>query len=90
MVTGVALATGFVVIVKLALVPRLGIVTLAGTLAADELPLNVTITPPLGAGPLNVIVPWEVDPPVTLVGLMVSALNAGEVTVSAAVFVTPP
>ena len=89
-VTGVELATGFVVIVKVALVPRPGIVTLAGTLVADNVSLlSDIVTPPLGAAPLNVIVPWEVDPPVTLAGLMVSVLNTGGVTVSTAVFVTP-
>ena len=89
MVTGVELATGFVVIVNVALVPRPGIVTLAGTLAAIELSLSDTTTPPLGEGPLNITVPWEVNPPMTLVGLIVSKLNTGGAIVSAAVFVTP-
>ena len=90
MVTKVELATGFVVIVNVALVLPAGIVTSAGTLIADGVSLlNDIVTPPIGAAPLNVIVPWEVDPPMTLVGLIVSKLNTGGVTVSAAVFVTP-
>ena len=78
MVTGVELATGFVVIVNVALVPRLGIVTLAGTLAADELSLSDMTAPPLGAGPLNVTVPFEVDPPMTLAGFNVTEAGVGK------------
>ena len=91
MVTDLDLVTGVVVIVNVALVLPLGIVTLAGTLAADELSLSETTTPPLGAVPLNVTVPVEVVPPVTLVGFNESELNnsVDGVTVSVAVFVTP-
>ena len=53
-----------------------GTVTLAGTLADDELSLNDTTTPPLGAGPLNVTVPTEAVPPVTVLGFSESELNA--------------
>jgi hypothetical protein len=89
MVTGVELATGVVVIVNVALVLRAGTVTEAGTPAADELPLSDTTTPPLGAGPLNVTVPWEMIPPTTLAGFAESVFNAAGSTVSVAVFVTP-
>lgn len=90
MVTDVDLVTRLVVIVNVALVLPLAIVTLAGTRAADELSLNDTTTPPLGAGLPNLTVPREVAPPLTLVGLTESALNTGRTTVSVAVFVTPP
>jgi hypothetical protein len=43
--------------VNLALVLPAVTVTEAGTLADEELSLNDTITPPLGAGLLNVTVP---------------------------------
>ena len=89
MVTDLERVTALVVIVNVALVLRPGIVTLAGTLAADELSLNDTTAPPLGAGPLKVTVPWEVVPPTTLVGFSESVLNTGRFTVSTAVFVTP-
>ena len=82
--------TGVVVIVNVALVLPPGIVTEAGSLATDELSLNETTAPPLGAGPLSVTVPWDIFPPLTLVGFSVSALNADGVMVSVAVFVTPP
>jgi hypothetical protein len=91
MVTSVELTTGVVVIVNVALVLPLATVTLAGTLAAVALSLlSCTTTPPVGAGPLNVTVPWEVDPPVTPVGIAASELNTGGLTASEAVLVTPP
>ena len=74
--TEVELATGEVVIVNVALVLPPGTVTLTGTLVADELSLSDTTAPPPGAGPLKVTVPWEVAPPVTLVGFSESELNA--------------
>jgi hypothetical protein len=91
MVTSMELATGVVVIVNVAVVLPLATVTLAGTLATDALSLlSCTTTPPVGAGPLNVTVPWEDVPPVTLVGLTASVLNPGGLIVSVAVIVTPP
>ncbi len=80
-------------IVNVALVLPPGTVTVAGSLATDELSLSETTAPPLGAGPLNLTVPWDVFPPLTLVGFRERALNTGNtggVTVSVAVFVTPP
>ncbi len=93
MVTDLVRFTRVVVIVNVALVLPPGTVTEAGSLATDELSLSETTAPPLGAAALNVTVPWDVLPPLTLVGLSESALNTGNtggVTVSVAVFVTPP
>jgi hypothetical protein len=89
-VTAVDPTTGYVVIVNAALVLPAGTVTVAGTLAADEFSLSDTTTPPLGAGPFSATVPWEMIPPTTLAGLTENEFNAGGVTVSVAVFVTPP
>lgn len=61
--------TRVVLMVNAALVLPLATVTLAGTLAEDELSLSDTTTPPLGAAPLKVTVPLELIPPVTVVGL---------------------
>jgi hypothetical protein len=85
------MVTATVLTVKVALVLPLGTVTVAGTVAAEVLLLvSVTAVPPAGAGPLKVTVPWEAEPPVTLVGLSTRALAAGGVTVRVAVLVTPP
>ena len=83
--TDVDLVTRVVVIVKVALVLPPAIATLAGTTTDDELSLNATTTPPLGAGPPNLTVPRDVAPPLTLVGLTESELNA---TVGKTVIVT--
>ena len=56
-VTVLELGTAEVVIVNVALVLPLVTVTPAGSPAADELSLNDTTRPPLGAGPLKVTVP---------------------------------
>ncbi|MDD2310837.1 MAG: hypothetical protein PHH91_14775 [Desulfuromonadaceae bacterium] len=49
--------TAAVLIVNVALAVPAAIVMVAGTLTNDELSLNDTTTPPLGAGALNVTVP---------------------------------
>lgn len=80
-------ATGLVVMVKEAVVAFAGTVTLVGTRAAAVLLLErVTTAPPDGAGPLRVTVPVEEVPPITEVGLTVTALAVAAVTVSVAVF----
>ena len=91
MVTGLDVATGLVVTVKLALVPPAGTVTLAGTVAAFVLLLeSVTCAPPAGAGAFSVTVPAEGFPPVTLAGLRASEETIGGITVSVAICVAPP
>ena len=57
---------------------RLGTVTLAGTVATPVLLLDrLTTAPPLGAAALNVTVPVDELPPVTLDGLSVSDVKGG-------------
>jgi hypothetical protein len=70
MVTEVELDTALVVTEKVAVVAPAATVTLAGTWAAAVLLLDsVTVAPPVGAAPLNITVPVEELPPVTLAGL---------------------
>ena len=67
--TGVDAATALVPTVKVALVAPATTVTLDGTVAALLLLLESTTTAPLaGAAPLNVTVPVEEFPPVTVAG----------------------
>ncbi len=69
MLTVVEAATALVLTVNVALVAPAATVTLDGTLAAVVLLLeSVTTAPPDGAAPLNVTVPVEEFPPVTLAG----------------------
>jgi len=69
MTTVVDEATEPVLTANVALVAPAAIVTLEGTLAAVVLLLeSITCAPPDGAGPLNVTVPVEEFPPVTLAG----------------------
>ena len=91
MMAAVEPVTAVVVTVKVALLLPLAIVTLAGTVADDESELNATVRPPTGAGALKVSVPWEVGPPVTLVGLIaiVLRLAGGASSVRTAVLVIP-
>ena len=90
MVTGVLLATGLVLAVKVAVVAPAATVTLEGTVAAAVLPLvSVTAAPPAGAAPFNFTVPVDVPPPVTEVGLTVTELIAGAFTVNVAFCVEP-
>ena len=78
-VADVEAVTDVVVIVKLALVPPAGTVTLAGVVAAVELSESDTTAPPLGAPALSVTVPVEDAPPATVVGLTVTAESAAVV-----------
>jgi hypothetical protein len=74
--------------VKVAVVAPAETVTLAGTVATGVLLLtSVTITPPVGAGPLNVAVPVEDTPPTRLAGLKKIDESAGGFTVRVAVCV---
>jgi len=85
-----------VLTVNVALVAPAATVTLNGTIAAAVLLVeSATVAPPAGAGPLNVTVPVEGVPPMTLVGFSVSdeRVGGGEgagVTVSEADRVAPP
>src|SRR5258706_3707914 len=68
-VTAVDIVTALVPTVNVALVAPAGTGTLVSTLATAVLLLeSTTCAPPAGAGPLNVTVPVEEFPPVTLVG----------------------
>ena len=94
--TKVDVATALVVTGKVAVVAPVGTVTLplVGTLATDGLVLErETTAPPLGAGALSATLPVEEDPPMTLVGFIVSEVRVGRafgVTVSEAVWEVPP
>ena len=68
MVALVVVATTPVSMVKVALVPPPGTVTLAGTIAAVLLLDRVTVAPAAGAGPLRVTVPRDGVPSTTLDG----------------------
>lgn len=77
--TDVRRVTRLVVTLKLADVAPAGTMMLAGTLATFGLLLTKVITaPPEGAGALNVTVPVEARPPLTLVGLRVNELSTGK------------
>ena len=87
--------TALVLTVNVALVAPAATVTLDGTRATVVLLLeSATDAPPAGAAPLNVTVPVDEFPPVTLVGfnareLSVTAGEAAGCTVSEAVLLTP-
>lgn len=69
--------------VKVAVVCPALTVTLAGTVPTAELPLErATTAPPVGAGPESVTVAVEVAPPTTEVGLNVTEVGTGGLTVS--------
>ena len=93
MVTELVAVTETVVTVNVAVVAPAGIETLAGTVVTAGLELvNVTTAPPLGAALVNVAVPCEEFPPVTVVGFSVReerlAGGGGGVTESVALLVT--
>lgn len=76
--TDVSRVTRPVVTPKLADVAPAGTMMLAGTVTTFALLLIRLITaPPAGAGALNVTVPVEAEPPLTLAGLSVKELSAG-------------
>jgi hypothetical protein len=78
--TEVGRVTRLVVMLKVAVVAPAGTMMLAGTVAMLVLLLTKRImAPPEGAGALSVTVPVETEPPLTLVGLRVNELSAGNV-----------
>jgi hypothetical protein len=89
--TVVAEPTGRLVTMKVAVVVFAGTVTLAGTVAAPVLLLDrLIVAPDDGAAALNVTVPVDVWPPVTLVGFSATDDTAiGTFTPSVAVTVVP-
>jgi hypothetical protein len=90
MVTEELLDPGTVVTVKVAVVAPPPTVIVAGTCAADVLPLaSATSAPPAGAAPFRVTVPVEVFPAVTELGVSDTAEIAGGVTVNVAERVVP-
>ena len=69
-VTVVGFDTALVETVKVAVLAPAATTTLDGTVAAAVLLLErVTVTPPVGAGPVSVTVPVDVLPPVTTFAL---------------------
>ena len=78
------LETAAVVTVNVAVVCPAVTVTEVGTVALVLLELKLTETPPVGAGPFNVIVPVDVTPPRTDVGATARLISAGGLTVSVA------
>jgi hypothetical protein len=77
-------ATGLVVIVKVAVVALAATVTLAGACAAEGLLLDrVTTAPPAGAGALSVMVPVDELPPITDGGLTATEVTAKELKLNA-------
>ena len=68
MVAAVEAVTEAVVAVKVALLAPAATVTLAGTVAAAALLESDTTAPPVGAALVNVTLPCDVPPPVTLPG----------------------
>ncbi len=78
--------TATVVMVNVALDAPDATVTLAGTVALEELELNFTLRPPGPAGPLSVTVPVDGLPPATEVGDTERPVSAAGVIVSVAFF----
>ena len=65
-------------------------VTVAGTIAADELDVRLIVSPPVGAGPVRVTVPAEDAGPVTVVGFKTTEAKVGGVMDRVAETVTAP
>jgi len=89
-VTGVELATGLVVTVKVADVLPARTVTLDGTVALPLFDDRLTTRPPEGAGANSVTSPVQEVPPRTVAGETETLLRPAEVIVSVAVFVVAP
>jgi hypothetical protein len=67
-----------------------GIVTVAGTEATAESEDKLTLSPPVGAGPVIVTVPVDDAGPTTVVGLRVNVAKVGGVIVRVCETVTDP
>lgn len=78
------LCTAMAPTLKVALDRPAPMVTVAGTVAVELLDVSATAVPPVGAGPLKVTVPVEVEPPVTVVGERVKDTRAAGVIVRVA------
>jgi len=91
-VTGVLAATAEVVMLNAAdTVAPAATVTVAGTVAAPLLLVNVTVAPPAGAGPFNVtVLPAIGLPPTTDPEVKLTAEGLGGCTVNEPVALTPP
>jgi len=87
---GVCADTGFVAVEKVVVVNPWGTVTVAGGFAHVAFEVNDTTMPPVGALPLSVMVPLELNPPTTVPGENVRLAGLGGVTVSIAVAGVPP
>jgi hypothetical protein len=83
------LTTEVVVTLNCAVDDPAGTLTVAPTCAAALSLVRVTESPPTAAGPLNVTVPVEAVPPVTVVGESTTDVTVGGFTVNVAVFATP-
>lgn len=87
MLATVSVPTAFVVTVKVPVVAPAANETDAGTVAAALSDASAITTPPAGAGSFNVIVPVEVPPPRTDVGLRVTLPTYCVLTIKLAVLV---
>lgn len=86
-VSDFAAGTATVVTVKVVEVVPAGTETDARTVAEASLDVRLTVMPPVGAGPLSVIVPVEEVPPVTVAGLRATVVTVGALIVRGALLV---
>jgi len=83
MLTEVPVVTGEVVTVNVAVLAFAGTITLTGTVASELLLLlSATKAPDEGAGPFRVTVPVDEFPPTTELGLNVTEVTWGGITIS--------